>query len=177
MKTIFELNELYQQIRENPYLIKYLNESDAVQLINLTDDKINKLMKECPNYFSELSDYKENISLFVELKNYIDKMIEGKGKYKWQGLFDDLINAKYISTSVEVFNSVMDSKGLPGGADKIKWVTKKADALYFQENFIFTIPKFNACFISSDGIPFHKKQRSKTNRDKYLTDIIDRYKE
>ena len=42
MKTLSELNELYDQVRKIPvFRYKYLNESDAIQLYHLIDDKIN----------------------------------------------------------------------------------------------------------------------------------------
>jgi hypothetical protein len=172
MKTIIDL---FQELREGTRVklgpnkkakvLKYINDeiqryTDLVGFIRNNKGNENYQLDYIPMY-NELIRVKQMINV----------------EYKWQGLFNDLSNAKCIDSSVGVFNSAMLYKRLPGGAERIKWLTKKADALYFQENFTFSIPQFNECFISSDGIPFHDKQRSKTDRDKYLTDIIDRYKE
>ena len=110
----------------------------------------------------------------ADLKTLIDKKIEGENKFL--DLYNALITSKYISTSMEVFNSVMLYKKLPGDANKIQWLTTKADAIYFQKSFKFSMPQFNECFFK-DKYPFQLGSKPTTNRKRALTNIIDRYKE
>jgi len=76
MKTESELKKLYHQIRKNPYLIRYIDESETVQLFGLVDDIINSYIEEYPVEFQRLSKYKEHIGLAAELKIHIDNLIQ-----------------------------------------------------------------------------------------------------
>jgi curved DNA-binding protein CbpA len=71
-----QLRELYQQIRENPYLIRYLNEEQTIKLINEVVGGLKRFEKEHPESFYELSFYKEHYSLAEELENHINKITQ-----------------------------------------------------------------------------------------------------
>lgn len=80
---------------------------------------------------------------------------------KWRPLYDELINANYITTTIEVFNEVMTYKRLPGGADQILWLTQKNRAMYFQAELNFTVPQLKECFRNKDGTPFVEHNRTR----------------
>jgi hypothetical protein len=95
MKTKSELKELYRQVRGNPYLIRYLSESDAVQLINLVNEVIDAWMKEVPETFYKTDYYKEHISLMADLKIHIDSLLK-PGNQDVEPIPSPIIFAKQI---------------------------------------------------------------------------------
>lgn len=124
-------------------------------------------------YHERLTKLMDNLDKRSAIAGGFDKAETGK----WDNLYIDLKNAKYINTTIGVFNSVMEYKHLPGGANKIQWLTSKADAVCFQENFKFSIPEFNECFYK-DKYPFQQGSSVPIEgRKKTLKDIITRHKE
>jgi hypothetical protein len=76
METILtkkECGEQCQQITDNSELINFLSESVAKQLSHHVENIIRSIQKEYPRCFSELSLYNDNISLLLDLRNYIEK--------------------------------------------------------------------------------------------------------
>lgn len=95
----------------------------------------------------------------------------------YNNLFNELKNANYINTSFQIFEYVMLNKRLPIDSNKIQWLTKHSDAIYFMDNFKFTMPQFNECFKNITGTKFQIGSRSKSKRDKILKSIVESYKE
>jgi hypothetical protein len=82
----------------------------------------------------------------------------------WKEIHEDFIKGKYIEdVSLNDFNEVMNYRKLPNGKQKIKWVGKKAEAVYFQKAAGFSMKQFNQCFITEDGKQFLVGNRSKLN--------------
>jgi hypothetical protein len=96
---------------------------------------------------------------------------------KWHVLYSDLINAEYIKTTFEVFSYAMEYKKLPGGSDKIQWLTSHADAIFFADELKFSMKQLNECFISNTGTPFQAGSRPTTTRKRELIEILDKYRQ
>jgi hypothetical protein len=113
--------------------------------------------------------------------NYVEYRIRDGSKNEstgnnWTALFNDLIE-KYISDiSLNDFSEVMTHHILPRGKRQIKWLSSKANGVRFSENFKFKLEKFNECFISTDGIKFHSKNRANTVPEKLFKDLLERHK-
>lgn len=122
--------------------------------------------------------YKGNIMAFI---NYVEYRIMGESwnvdvKAHWIGLFDDLKDNYINETSLNGFIEVMNYHRLPNGGKKIKWLRSKADAVRFSDNFNFSIPEFNECFVQKDGKKIDLHDRSKTAPKKSYSDILIRHK-
>lgn len=134
---------------------------------------INSKNPVLPFYHERLTALLVNLDKRSAISGGFDKAETGK----WDNLYTDLKNAKYINTTIGVFNSVMEHKHLLDGANKIQWLTSKADAVCFQENFKFSIPEFNECFYK-DKYPFQQGSSVPIeSRKKPLKDIINQHKE
>ncbi|MCK4921845.1 MAG: hypothetical protein KAS71_12420 [Bacteroidales bacterium] len=113
---------------------------------------------------------------FIE---YHEERMMGMNKSaKWVEFYNELSDAGYISTNVEIFDYVMKHKRRPSDKDKIQWLTFKADALDIRSQFGFSMKKFNNCFVSKDGRPFTLGSQTDYNpeRNKELSTIIKKYK-
>lgn len=161
-------------INENPY-------SDKQTYIEITIKKLVDLLKKIDCFFETIKDNESlesylNHPQYLRCKAYIKFLNEYKVG-KWDNLYIYLTNTKYIDTTIEVFNSVMEYKNLPSGANKVKWLTTHADAIYFQEIFQFLMTQFNECFRSKTGTKFQLGSKSTTKRKKNLTYVITFLKE
>jgi hypothetical protein len=108
---------------------------------------------------------------------YHDERAETLSKMRsWDGLYQDLSDNGYVSTTPEVFNYVMEFKQLPGGKEKIQWRKSNADALAFQTTFGFSMPMLNMCFQSKTRKKFTEGSRSITARKEPLPTILEKYK-
>ncbi len=133
-----------------------------------------KLNKSLDSYLLQIDLLADQIDLDNLLRAYSERRVDKYNKSKiWYGTYKDLIDSGYIDTSEKTFEHVMQHRHLPKGADKILWLTAKADALHFQKNLGFSMPQFNNCFSSKDGYPFKEGQRAKTLRNKNLRTIVE----
>jgi hypothetical protein len=97
-------------------------------------------------------------------------------------LYNELIKNNYIACRPEVFDHVMEHKELPPGSrnDKIRWLTARADATYFADNFDFGIKQLSDCFIDyrkekPSNRPFDGNDRSEISRKPPLPDIVKKH--
>jgi len=93
---------------------------------------------------------------------------------KWEGLFNELSN-RYIETTPEIFNDVMEYKRLPGGEPKILWLKYKVDAMVLLEYYNFTISEINDCYQSKNGVEFAANNRPTSNRKRPIHKIIEKF--
>jgi len=160
------LNILVWQIITSGKLIdKYLNVDYSPDNIKSLEDfeKVIEILA--------LSQYLLQINFL--LKNCIlNQQISEKGKGIWDTLYNDLHDSKYIDTSREVFNSVMEYKHLPGSAKKIKWLATKSDAVFFQKGIGLSMKQLNECFQNSDRKPFTEHNRLQTTPKTPLPEIL-----
>lgn len=127
-------------------------------------------------YAKETGDYQSVKIQTHHFELYHKEELKAMNKsVKWQGLHNELSEAGYIRSKLEVFDYIMEYKHRPGDKDRIQWLTSKADALYFQEKFNFSMPQLNNCFRSNDGKKFSEGARSTTARNKILINIIKEY--
>ncbi len=108
--------------------------------------------------------------------DFVFKMGEKPTSKDWEDLYDDLINEYIKDTSPTVFNDVINYKRLPKGADKIIWISKKSEAVYFQKAYGFKMKNFNECFIHIDGKQFAEKNRPKSHPQEHFLKIIAKHK-
>lgn len=126
-----------------------------------------------------IKDTKPEDAEFTSYRQYISycndqiTRLSNPGK-DWKELHKNLIIGKYIGdVSLNDFNEVMNYHRLPNGKERINWLTKKAEAVYFQKAKGFTMKDFNTCFVFKDRSSFQENNRLKTNPPQVFRNIID----
>lgn len=153
-------------IQANPFSSKQTYIEDEIKTLNDMLKKIEENVKFEP--------HKEHPN-YLRLKDYIIFLNEYQVG-KWDNLYTYLTDKKYIDTTIEVFNSVMEYKHLPSGANKVKWLTTHADAIYFREIFQILMTQFNECFRSKTGTKFQLGSKSISPRKKELKFVTTFFK-
>lgn len=176
-KSIFEEKVLNWYKRKIVHLVNRVNDEPTDELHQLiikdqfkaeSELLINSNNPILPFYHERLTSLMVNLDKRSAIAGGFDKAETGK----WDNLYIDLTNAKYINTTAEVFNSVMEYKRPPDGAKKIQWLTFISDALYFQQKLGFTVKQLNECFQSKNGKLFTEHNRLGVPPKAPLPDII-----
>jgi hypothetical protein len=123
--------------------------------------------------------YKDDILGFfdyVECKYEVEKDTN-ETKEDWSGLFKDLIDNYIKDISLNDFNVVMNHHWLPKGKGEIIWIGKKAEAVFFQKEFGFTMRQLNECFVGKDGTKFAENNRLNKSIGQTFIDLLRRHKQ
>lgn len=117
---------------------------------------------------------------FMDFFNYAEYKLEDMKitteiRKDWSSLFNELVGKYIKDTSLNDFNEVMNHHRLPNGKEKIRWFTKKSDAVKFLDWFKFEFKEFNQCFISKNGKVVTTHNRTITDSDPQFKKILERY--
>ncbi len=163
------------------------NKPSANELKNLVNSKITGiqssearvlLLIEVLNLFESRDIdfyYKGGIMDFKYYAEYKLKEAKVELEESWNELYNDLCNRYIDGVNSYDFNKVMDYKRLPGGKNKIIWLTKKTEAMYFQEQMGFTLPQFNDCFVWKGKTAFVEQNRHGDPKVEFM-ELIKKHK-
>jgi hypothetical protein len=119
--------------------------------------------------------YLGRIMDFKYYAEYQLKEAEFESINSWNEFYNDLYDKYIKGVNSSDFNTVMTYKSLPPGKNKIVWLAKKTEAMYFQKQMGFTIPQLNACFIWINETPFSESDRHGNPKAKFM-ELIEKHK-
>lgn len=164
-----------EYIDKNPQSNKQTYIEITIKYLNRLLENIeysHKTIKDTESLKSEL-----NHPQYLDCKDYI-LFLNGYNVGEWDDMYNYLTDRKLIDTTIEVFNTVMECKYLPRGANKIQWLSFQSNALYiFHGIFKFTIPQLNEFFQSKDDNPFTLGAMPKTRRKNEIKYVMTFNKE